>query len=128
MNTDGILAPDGTRFSAFPLSGAAASGRLEFSWRGHVYKDPFYAGEWMEALDGGGRQVGVQVDLMRELHPSLWEWLHQFSNVTFDQREAPLILFGDTAAESVSGPYLPVYAFQCETGEYAIPVRELWTG
>ena len=123
MSSNAIIAPDGQRLAAFPYNEGVRSG---VEWRGVSYSQPEQVAEWMELLDASGELVGVQLDSTRDLHPRFWQWLHRFSNVSFDDYGGAQILFRQSATHRLGGPYLPVDAFGTLTGDFVLYVPELF--
>ena len=81
----------------------------------------------MELLDATGELVGVQLDLARDLHPPFWQWLHRFSNVTFDEHGGARIFFRERdSSEREGGPHLPVEAFTTDGKDFVLYVPELF--
>jgi hypothetical protein len=123
MNHNAIIAAEGDRLVPFVHVGYVAD---DLNWRGMVYSNPKYVAEWMELLGVGGALVGVQLDMVQDLHSQFWQWLHRFSNVAFDEYGGAQILFVESTTHDVGGPYLPVEAFQADNGDLIVYVPELF--
>lgn len=124
---DGIIAAEGNRLAAVAVSHQHRPDRDGLEWQGNRHAGGQYAAEWEELLDGEGRLVGVQLDLVRELNPSFWLWLHRFSNVRFDAHGGALIHFEEPSGdEHACGPFLPVDAYPSGDGNYLLYIPELF--
>jgi hypothetical protein len=120
----GIIAEVGSELAASPYPDPVQADRVV--WRGKEFNRPRYAAEWMELLDADDQCVGVHLDMVQDLHPTYWQWLHQFRNVSFTERGDARILFSNPATPvRTDGPYLPVEAYESHGGGFVLYVPEL---
>lgn len=123
-STHGIIAEAGAELAAFAYSEPIRGDRI--TWRGKAFEQPAQAAEWMELVDENDQSAGVHLDMVRDLHPRYWEWLHRFSNVSFMAHGDVRILFTRPATQvHEDGPYLPVEAYESGDGDFVLYVPEL---
>ena len=132
MNSDGIIAADRDRLCAYPYPCPSNGEILEITWRGTLYSRPRSAGDWGELLDEKTRSVdrpaGVELDFARDSHPLFWDRLHGFSNVTFSEHGFLQIFFKTPQGSTrYVGPYLPVDAYEADTGDFLLYVPDLFS-
>ena len=127
VHVHGIIAAAGGKLSDYPYADPVwLEDGCRIVWNGETFDRPSYAAEWMELVDERDQYVGVHLDLVRDLHPEYWDWLHRFPNVTFTERGDVQIFFKPVAGSvQQSAPYLPVEAFRSGNGDFILYVPEL---
>jgi hypothetical protein len=123
----GIIATAGGKLSAYPYPDRVwLEDGSRIVWNGETFDCPAYAADWMELVDERDRYVGVQLDMVRDLHPEYWDWLHRFTNVIFTERGDVQVVFKPaTGSVQAACPYLPVQAFRGGNGDFILYVPEL---
>jgi hypothetical protein len=123
----GIIAPAGQQLLAQEyLEPVWGEHGPRVVWNGETFERPTYAAECMELVDERDQSVGVQLDMVRDLHSDYWDWLHRFINVIFTEHGDVQIFFQPaTGSVQVGAPYLPVEAFRGGNGDFILYVPEL---